>query len=707
MKKNSLLYALSLLVVCTQMTLSYGQSVKHVQPKLGAKKAEIIKKNGLEFKDLNKNGRLDSYEDWRLPVEKRINNLVSLMTLEEKVGLMFHPNFAVTADGKVKYDLSEAEKSALSKSNNDQYNGPVGPGGQKPAGGGMGIGQMRGVANAKSYIEDKNFRCILNNGNAAPKEFATWSNSMQEIAENSRLGIPIMFSTDPRHAARLGAHVNGKQYFSEWPNTEGQVGITASRDTAIVKKFGEVVAKEYRAVGLHMILGPQIDLMTEPRWERNMGAFSEDANLTADMLSAFMDGAQGEDVGPDKILVHLKHWPGAGPEKGGAGLFIVYPGKNMDYQLIPWKRGIAKGALAVMGYYSGTYIDTLNVCFSPYFANEVLRKKLGFKGAFCTDWGVVSGIGPLNPKLKGKTTLKDNIALVINAGTDQMGSQTENELLIELVKEGRVSENRINEAAKRILEWQFKLGLFENPYVDPEAAVRIVKSDENQKNGYHAQLESVVLLTNSGVLPAQPQIKLYIEGVNKTIATNYAQIVDDPANANLILVRTNTTNDSGGMASLLAMAKNMPAFAGITDQQKLMGAVIKSMSTGVSPDGKPFTLGDIMAAPREINIDFPQEKWDKIKELAKIGVPVVVAINPTGSNVVLPVDLKDVVKGLIITFDITDNALLDVVFGKFNPIGKLPFEIPGSMEAVKNQKEDVPFDSGNPSFKFGDGLSYK
>ena len=471
-KKYLIMYCLAFLAILTQCTSSY------VQPGIEARKAEILTKGKLQFKDLNKNGTLDAYEDWRLPVDQRIDNLVSLMTLEEKVGLMFHPNIAVPADGVVKYDLTAEEKAAQTAAN-EAYAGPIGPGGQQPAGGGMAMGQARASATAKAYIEEKNFRNILNNGVAPPKEFATWSNGMQEIAEASRLGIPIMFSTDPRHGATLGAHVSGKQYFSQWPSKEGQVGITAARDTAIVKKFGEVVAEEYRAVGLHMILGPQIDVMTEPRWGRNMGAFSEDANLTAEMLGAFMDGAQGASVGPDKILVHLKHWPGAGPHLGGTGSWLVYPGNNLDYHLIPWKTGIAKGALAAMGYYSGTFYDSLNVNYSKHFSTDVLYGQLGFKGVICTDWGVVSR-GPLKPSIQGTTTLKDNIGMIVNAGVDMMGSETNSQLLVELVNEGTVSEERINQAAKRILQWHFLLGLFEDPYVDPEAAAQILQSEKNQ-----------------------------------------------------------------------------------------------------------------------------------------------------------------------------------------------------------------------------------
>ena len=674
-------------------TACSDQGNQKPQPVLGSKSVTILEKKGLQFRDLNKNGELDLYEDWRLSDSARIADLLSQMTLEEKVGLLFHPNIAVTADGVVNYDLTDEEKAALVNAGNENYAGPIGPGGQGPAGGGMAMGQMRRVATAKSFLEEKHFRNILNNGVAPVKEFATWSNKMQEIAEATRLGIPIMFSTDPRHGATLGAHVSGTQYFSQWPSKEGQVGITSARDTAIMKRFGEAVAEEYRAVGLHMILGPQIDVMTEPRWSRNMGCFSEDANLTTEMLAAFMDGAQGNDVGPGKILVHLKHWPGAGPHEDGTGQWLTYPGDNLDYHLIPWKKGIEKGALAAMGYYSGTYYDSLNVNYSYHVSTEILYRQLGFKGAICTDWGVVSR-GPLKPSLQGKTTLKDNMEMIINAGVDQMGSETNNQLVLELVKEGKVTEERVNEAAGRILQWHFKLGLFENPYVDPEAAATIVQSEKNQKLGYQAQLKSIVLLVNDGVLPANENIKIYVEGIDKETAGKYATVVDNPKEADLILVRTTTEEER----EFRGFGGGMPGQGQGQGNQR--PARRPQMNAGQPAAGaNPF-------APREVNIDFPAKKWDNIKTLARTGKPVVVAFNPAGSSCVLPSDLKNVAKGAIMIFDALDNALLDVVFGKFNPSGKLTFEIPSSMDAVRKQLEDVPFDSENPAFEFGYGLSY-
>lgn len=691
------LRSILLLLAAISLTLSFtacsDKGDQKPQPVLGSKSVTILEKRGLQFRDLNKNGELDLYEDWRLSDSSRIADLLSQMTLEEKVGMLFHPNIAVPADGVVKYDLTDEEKAALANAGNENYAGPIGPGGQGPAGGGMAMGQMRRIATAKSFIEEKHFRNILNNGVAPVKEFATWSNKMQEIAEATRLGIPIMFSTDPRHGATLGAHVSGTQYFSQWPSKEGQVGITSARDTAIMKKFGEAVAEEYRAVGLHMILGPQIDVMTEPRWSRNMGCFSEDANLTTEMLAAFMDGAQGNDVGPEKILVHLKHWPGAGPHEDGTGQWLTYPGNNFDYHLIPWKKGIEKGALAAMGYYSGTYYDSLNVNYSYHVSTEILYRQLGFKGAICTDWGVVSR-GPLKPSLQGKTTLKDNMEMIINAGVDQMGSETNTQLVLELVKEGKVTEERVNEAAGRILQWHFKLGLFENPYVDPEAATTIVQSEKNQKLGYEAQLKSIVLLVNDKVLPANENIRIYVEGIDKETAGKYAAVVDNPKEADLILIRTTTEEE-----------REFRGFGGGMPGQGQGQANQRPARRPQTNAGQP-AAGANPFAPREVNIDFPAKKWDNIKTLAGTGKPVVVAFNPAGSSCVLPSDLKNVAKGAIMIFDALDAALLDVVFGKFNPSGKLTFEIPSSMDAVRKQLEDVPFDSENPAFEFGYGLSY-
>ena len=294
-------------------------------------------------------------------------------------------------------------------------------------------------------------------------------------------------------------------------------------------------------------------------------------------------------------------------------------------------------------------------------STEVLYGELGFKGAICTDWGVV-GNGPLKPSLQGKTTTKDNMEMIINAGVDQMGSETRPELVVELVKEGRVSEERINQAASRILQWHFILGLFENPYVDPAKAATVLQSPENEAFGLECQRVSNVLLTNNGgTLPAKEGIKVFVEGIDPALAASYGKVVDQPADADLIIYRTTS-----------------------------------------SPD----RTGGSRQASAEVDIDFPAGKFARLQELVASGKPVVADINPTGSSLVITPELKALPQAMILSFDPTDAAVLDVVFGRHNPKSKLPFEIPSSMDAVRAQKEDVPFDSPNPSFPFGYGLSY-
>lgn len=653
---------LAALLLAALLLLSSCGGEDIVQPQLGARSVKLLSADGLEFKDLNKNGTLDPYEDWRLPQQERIADLVARMTLEEKVGLMLHPNIAVREDGVIPDESTPIASPPGRAGGRGAGARGAGPGGQ----GAMLPGQVpRSAPPPKVYIAERHIRNILNNGVAEPAVFATWSNGMQEMAEATRLGIPIMFSSDPRHGATLGAHVSGTQYFSQWPSREGQFGLAASRDVELARELGRVTAEEYRAVGLHMNLGPQIDLTTEPRWGRNAGCFGEDANLTAEMVTAYIEGAQGGELGPTSILAMIKHWPGSGPHKGGSGRQLVYPGNNFEYHLIPWRAAFDAGAITVMGYYSGTpFDDGLAVNYSRYIMTDVLRDKLGFDGVVCTDWGVISRTGPLREDLVDMP-VKDRFKMSLEAGVDQFGSESDPALIIELVREGLIPEERIDLAASRILRWHFGLGLFENPYVDPEAAKSIVRSPQNQQHGYQAQLKSIVLLANDGTLPVQEKAgqratRVYVEGVDADVASQYAEVVKQPAGADLAILR------------------------------------VSSVAGGFRPG----------AESEEVSIEFPAEAMARISSVAGTGVPTVVVVNLGSTLVVLPKEMLSTAKATLMAFDVLDAPLLDVIFGRFNPVGRLPFELPSSMEAVRNQLEDVPFDSRDPLFAYGAGLSY-
>lgn len=602
------------------------------QPEIEARVAPILEIDGLKFKDLNKNGVLDPYEDWRLPVDVRVENLLSQMTIEEKVGQMFHPILSMPADGRV---------------TTTPYLAPF-------------FGRLREMPAPATYVVDRHIGFLLNNGIAQPAAFASWSNGVQEIAEGTRLGIPVIFSSDPRHGAVLIGHVAGIQYFSGWPKREGFLGMAATRNLELTELYGKVVATEYRAVGLHMILGPIVDVMTEPRWGRNGETWGEDADLTAQMAAAFIRGAQGEKLGPTSIATMPKHWPGSGPHDDGAGRWFTYPGNNFEYHLKPFIAAFEAGAPSTMCYYSGIpFADNCAVCYSEYL-NNLLRNELGFADIImCTDWGVISRVGPLRADLAG-LPVKERYFLALNAGVDMFGGEADPTPVIELVREGRVSEERINQSVRKLLKLKFELGLFEDPYVDPYKAQEIVGNPEFKALGYRAQLESVVLLKNDGMLPLPEAVldvtaarisarrpRVYVVGLDKSVVMNYANVTETLDNADFAIVKV----DAGG-------------------------------------------------------IEMAQEKLDLIASVTKTGVPTILVINFDRAPTVLTPELVHSVSGLLATFDVVDNAVLDVIFGRFNPVGKLPFQIPSSIESVKAQLEDVPFDLENPAFDYGFGLSY-
>jgi beta-glucosidase len=226
-----------------------------VQPELGHRSAPVLKQDGLEFKDLNRNGRLDVYEDWRRTAAERAKNLVSQMTLEEKAGAMMHG-------------------SARS-------NGPSGV---------AGMGNQYDFEAARIMIQDRKINSFITRLSVRPRELAEQNNKLQEIAEGGRLGIPATISTDPRNHFQYtaGASVAGGG-FSQWPET---LGFAAIGDAGVMKRFADIARREYRAVGIHEALSPQADLATEPRWSRINGTFGEDAELSKRLVAAYVEGFQ-------------------------------------------------------------------------------------------------------------------------------------------------------------------------------------------------------------------------------------------------------------------------------------------------------------------------------------------------------------------------------------------------------------------------------
>jgi beta-glucosidase len=658
-----------------------------VQPKVEGRKAPMITVAGLTFRDLNKNGVLDPYEDWRLPVAQRIADLVARMTVEEKTGLMIHsslsgftgPNGEVLGLPATGGRGGAGRGGATAAPRNRAFEGGPNPNNVDPM----------GSANPTQLITERHIRYILVRPNAGetPDITAKFHNGLQEIAEASRLGIPIVFSTDPRHGVGRGAPggapaAPSAPTMSQWPD---QLGLAVARDPEQVRTFGQIAAKELRAIGIQCLLGPMADTITEPRWNRISGTFGEDPTLVTSLTKAIVGGFQGKQLGPESVMTVTKHFPGDGPVKDGYdghnayGKWYIYPGNQFDLHLQPFKAAFEAGTGGIMTAY-GIPVgkDTVGIAFSKAMVNELLRKKMGFQGLVVTDWNHNMPWGV------EKLSEKDRQKMEVLAGVDQIGGNNDPGVILGNVKDGSIPMAVIDMVARRVLRPIFQLGLFENPYVDPERAKATVASTEFLAAGYAAQQKAVVLLKNADdLLPAAPGKKIYVEGISRDVAATFGTVVDDPKAADLAILRVaspTTTYPYGG------------AFAGGGGRG---GTATPPPPPPVAPYGITLAYGNA-------------SNWqvlENIKKIAATGTKTVVIVNMDKPAILT--EFIDDVAGVYGAFGPGDAALLDVVFGKAKVTGKLPFDVPSDMPSVVAQAADVPFDMADPMFKFSFGLSYK
>ncbi|NBC03918.1 MAG: glycoside hydrolase family 3 protein [Bacteroidetes bacterium] len=614
--------------------------------------ADRIIVDGERFRDLNKNGELDPYEDFRQPVELRVEDLLSQMTVEEKAGLMFHSPAAVGSDGDF-----------------------------------AGVFNIMNTLPLEVAILEKKMNFF--NLFAVPKAslLAEWQNKVQQLAERTRLGIPVTISSDPRHTtmemATVGFAIDG---FSKWTEP---IGFAAIGDSAFVHRFGKIAAQEYRAVGIHTALHPMADLATDPRWARINGTFGEDAELAAKLTAAYVHGFQGDSLTSSSVSTMTKHFPGGGPQDDGwdahyrFGKDQVYPGNNFDYHLIPFEAAFEVGTSQIMPYYGvpvGQTSEEVGFAFNKEIITDLLQDSLKYDGIVCTDWTLINeaailgyplgeiiefagtknyGVENLPPVLRVKKAL--------DAGVDQFGGESTPELVVQLVEEGSISESRLDRSVRKLLALKFRLGLFDNPYVDVERVPQLTGTDEAIQLGYESQLRSQVLLTNqtangSPILPLQQGTRIYIENLDPEVASQYGEVVETVDEADVAILNLEAPKDP-----------EMGSFAGMS----------------LFPMGRLYYTEEELAPVMEIIRQKPTVITTYLSRPA-----------------VIP-ELADSASAIVANFGASNESIFDLLFGEFNPTGKLPFEMPSSWEAVLNQKEDVPFDSEDPLFPFGYGLSYE
>ncbi|WP_460798450.1 glycoside hydrolase family 3 protein [Microbacterium sp. GXF0217] len=571
--------------------------------------------------------------DASLAIDDRVQLLLDAMTIEDKAGLFFHTMIAIA-------HVDEANPAF-------------------------------GLPSAREFVEGRRMT-HFNLLGAAPtgREIAAWQNEIQRLAASTGLGIPVTLSTDPRHSFsdNPGAAIMAGP-FSQWPET---LGLAAIRDEGLVERFGDIARQEYTAVGLRVALHPQVDLATEPRWARQTATFGEDAELAGRLGAAYIRGFQGASFGPGSVSTMTKHFPGGGPQKDGEdphfayGREQVYPGDQFELHLKPFEAAFEAGTRQIMPYYGmpvGTEYEEVGFGFNKSVITGLLRERYGFDGLVCTDWGLITDaeiFGDLHPaRAWGVEELspKERIAKVLDAGADQFGGEACPELLLELVADGTVSEARVDASARRILREKFELGLFENPFVDEDAADEIVGRADFRAAGEAAQRASITVLTNDGTLPFARGRKIYVEGIAPEIAASYGEVVATPAEADIAVLRLQAPYE-----------KRATAFENFFHAGSL-------------------AFGD-----------------DVIAHVRSIAASVPTVVDVLVDRPAILTEIADAAASVTVNWGASAEALLDALTGAAAPKGRLPFDLPRSMAAVEASKPDVPFDTADPLFRFGHGL---
>ncbi len=722
-----------------QITLGYSETS-------GVK---ILVKDGLPFKDLNKNGIVDIYEDWRLNVNERAEDLASRMSVEQIAGLMLysgHQTVPMSAMGRFKATYNGKafpESGAMPSDLTDQ--------------------QIQ-------FLKNDNLRHVLLTSVQNPTVAATWNNNIQKFVESIGLGIPANNSSDPRNGANKESEYNAGSggTISQWPE---ELGLAATFDPSITLKFGSIASKEYRALGITTALSPQIDLATEPRWNRFIGTFGEDPKLATDMSRAYVDGFQTSPKAIDNyngwgnysVNAMVKHWPGGGPEEAGRdghfayGKFAVYPGNNFQMHLRTFTegafklKGSTKKAAAVMPYYTISFNqdkkngENVGNAYSKYLITDLLRNKYDYNGVVCTDWLVTANEGEKPNVFWGKSWGVEKLSVaerhykVLMAGADQFGGNNDAKPVLEAYQMG-VKEHgeafmrvRFEQSAIRLLLNIFRVGLFENAYLDPIESNLIVGKSEFMKAGYDAQLKSIVLLKNKNksipivkgktvyipkrITPAgldffgQPSPEKSDYPVNLEIVKKYYNVTDDPTKADFAIVFIKSPISGGYSSADRAAGGN--GYVPISLQLKDYTAIDArehSMAAG-DPVIDPTITDRTYKGKTSKSNTYPDLQTIFETKQAMNGKPVLVSISI--SNPMVFGEFEKEVDAIIGEFGVQVDAQLDIISGKVEPSGLLPMQMPLNMSVVEKQYEDKPHDMKpykdvqGHVYDFGYGLNWK
>jgi len=706
-------------------------------PRLGLTSAKLIERDGLFFKDLEGTGELLPYEDWRLTPEERARDLAGRLSVEEIAGLMMYSShqmvpffsqgpFQATYGGK-----TFEESGACAWSLTDQQ---------------------------KAFLEKDHLRHVLAMLLKDAQTAALWNNEMQAFAEAQPHGIPVNISSDPRNgAAAAGAeYKSGGGQTSAWP--EG-LGIAATFDPQLCREYASIIRREYRALGIATALSPQVDIGTEPRWMRIADTFGAHPGLVADMGRAYCDGMQSDPAqnggwGSGSVATMAKHWPGGGPCEAGRdahypfGKFAVHPGGEGKTHLKPFTEGVFQldgptgKTASVMPYYTVTWGmdpggDNVGNSYSRYIIQDLLREQSGYEGVVCTDWGITADPEPMVDSFGSRCfgaeqlTEGERHLRILENGVDQFGGNNDVVPILEAYRLGcekygeEAMLQRFRRSAQRLLTGSFRCGLFENPYLDPDESQAIVGCQSHCTAGFDAQVKSLVLVKNNGILPIRQRKRVYIPGrtvgerksffrtmlpavtlpgMDRSVVEKYYDWADTPEEADFAVVCIESPLTNGGYTQeegYIPISLQYRPYTAHTARSESIGQgdFREQETPNRSYRGKTCTPAN--AADLDLVLDTRRAMGEK---------PVIVVVRM--HNPCILAELEPAADAIVVDFGVQQEAVLTILSGRAEPSGLLPVQLPRDMETVEAHCEDKPLDlvpyvdhEGN-AYDFGFGLNW-
>lgn len=636
------------------------------------------------------------YKDARQPIEARVDDLLSRMTLEEKIA-----QITTVWEGKVAiFDSAlQLDPAKLAAAYPD------------------GLGQFARPSDAKGAVSPR----VVPGRN--PRQTIALVNALQHWAmTRTRLGIPILFHEEGLHGyAAVGA--------TSFPQS---IAMASSFDVNMLRDVNSVIAREIRSRGVSLVLSPVVDIARDPRWGRIEETFGEDPYLVGEMGVAAVEGLQGAGrsrlLRKDKVFATLKHLTGHGqPESGtNVGPAPVSERELRENFFPPFEQVVRRtGIEAVMASYNE--IDGVPSHANRWLLQDILRGEWGFRGAVVSDYSAIDQLMSIHHITDD---LEDAAKRALDAGVDaDLPDGVSYKLLAKAAREGRIDPARIDLAVRRMLELKFRAGLFENPYADAAASEAITNNAEARALALRAAQRSITLLKNDGMLPLKAEGKIAVIGPSAAVARLGGYYGQPPHSVSIL----------DGIRAKVGKKADVVFAQGVkitenddwwedkvvkSDPVENRRRIAEAVEVAKGVDRIILTLGDTEQSSREgwadthlgdrSSLDLVGEQQELFDALKALGKPItVILINGRpASTVKISEETNALIEGWYLG-EQGGNAMADVLFGDINPGGKLPVTIPRSVgqlplfyNAKPSARRGYLFDTTAPLYPFGYGLSY-